>query len=66
MASAVSIRYQVEGVLARRHPAALRLEPRVIRPVYGTGVAVVDVVRVALVVVDRLVVEVRVPAKSTR
>ena len=42
MASAVHVRYQVEDALARRHPAALRPITKVVRPIYGTGVAEVD------------------------
>lgn len=42
MTSAAQIRYQVETVLAKRHPAALRPVARAVRPVCATGVAGID------------------------
>ncbi len=42
MVAAAQIRFQVEGALARRYPAALRPLARAVRPVCTTGVDAVD------------------------
>jgi hypothetical protein len=42
MASAATIRLQVESALARRYPSALTPPPRMVRPVVSSGVAPLD------------------------
>jgi len=42
MASAATIRLQIETALAHRIPSALTPRPKVIRPVAPTGVAAID------------------------
>lgn len=42
MGSAVALRSQIEASLAKRIPAALTPQPRMVRPVVSTGIAAVD------------------------
>jgi recombination protein RecA len=42
MASAATIRVQVESALARKYPSALTAPPRMVRPVVSSGVGPLD------------------------